>query len=236
LIQTKYASSYTKANPSHCALTLTAECGSRLWTRGGSFDVGLRKLINSDIVKNKEEIYQQIVVASLLGDGLSSGVVVGCENPLYSKLKQNGKAAFIVDTYSQIVPDTISDLGSNLKESGSQVYMSRRLAEVAPVAMIDAVSTLLERNKLKQSDIKLWLAHPGGPRILQTVQDNLHMNKHDFRFSWNALAEVGNVSSVSVLRAFELCLAENKQIQAGTWGVMVAVGPGVRVEAILLRW
>lgn len=124
-----------------------------------------------------------------------------------------------------------------------------------------------------------------------------------YRYSWNALAEVGNVSSVSVLRAYELCLAENssillplyffllpplllpyflsnfvsllssqggsrypppplplftiiflrcefkvvtfiifntflmtKEIEAGTWGVMVAVGPGVRVEAILLRW
>jgi hypothetical protein len=55
-------------------------------------------------------------VASLLGDGLSSGLVVGPENPLYEKLKNNGKAAFIVDSYSHIVPDTASDLGSHLTE------------------------------------------------------------------------------------------------------------------------
>ena len=71
---------------------------------------------NIDIIKNKEDIYQQIVVASLLGDGLSSGVVVGPEHPLYAKLKSNGKAAYIVDSYSHIVPDTSADLGSHLTE------------------------------------------------------------------------------------------------------------------------
>jgi hypothetical protein len=69
-----------------------------------------------DVVKNKEAIYQQIVVASLLGDGVSSGVVVGPEHPLYQKLKNNGKNPFIVDSYSHFVPETLTELGSNLTE------------------------------------------------------------------------------------------------------------------------
>ena len=48
-------------------------------------------------------------------------------------------------------------MNSSLFKSGSQVFMSRHLAEVAPVAMIDAVTTLLERNKLKQSGIFIFL-------------------------------------------------------------------------------
>lgn len=56
--------------------------------------------------------------------------------------------------------------------------------------------------------IQIWLAHPGGPKILGSVQEILQLKEHDFRFSWAALKEVGNVSSVSVLRAYELCMQE----------------------------
>lgn len=232
-----YAHQYLLAHPTHAALTITAECGSRLWSKGGSFDVALRNMITGDVVANKEKICQQIVVASLLGDGLSSCLVLGKEHPLLGKIKANkSKVPRIVDTYSSIIPDTGDCLGSHLTDSAPIVFMNKRLADIAPVAMIDAVNILLEKNKLTKNDIKMWLAHPGGPKILQTVQTNLNMTQHDFRYSWNALAEVGNVSSVSVLRAFELCMEENPNIPPNTWGVMVAVGPGIRVEAALLCW
>jgi len=237
-----YAQQYLIAHPTHCALTMTAECGSRLWSRhAGPFSTHLRRLISEDVKANKEQIYQQIVVASLLGDAVSSCLLLGDHHPLLQAPAKDGQRKRkifprIMDTYSCFVPETEDCLGSHFSSSGPRVYMSRELASRAPSAMIEAVSILLERNQLSKSDIKLWLLHPGGPKILELVQETLGMTAHDFRYSWAALAEVGNVSSASVLHAYEICLKENPDIPPSAWGIMVAVGPGIRVEAALLQW
>jgi len=231
-----YAHDYVKAYPSHTALTITAECGSSLWSNG-SLNYDLRSLIESDIKGNKEKIYQRIVVASLLGDAVSCCVVSGKQ----SKFLENNNIARkntpeIVDTHRIFVPHTDTYLGSFVEASGRKVFMDRKLPDAASPAMVNVVSELLQKNNLSQKDITIWLPHPGGPKILHTVQTTLGMSDNDFRYSWKALYDVGNVSSVSVLHAYELAMAENTNISPGTYGVLVAVGPGLRVEAILLKW
>ncbi len=76
---------------------------------------------DTDLKANKEKIYQQIVVASLLGDGLSSCVVMGALHPGVQAITNNnillrGSAPTIVDTYSFIAPETQDCLGSELLE------------------------------------------------------------------------------------------------------------------------
>jgi alkylresorcinol/alkylpyrone synthase len=53
--------------------------------------------------------------------------------------------------------------------------------------------------------------------------------------TWQSLAAVGNLSSVSVLHVLETTLAE-RMPPAGTPGVMLAMGPGFCAELVLLRW
>ena len=52
--------------------------------------------------------------------------------------------------------------------------------------------------------------------------------------TWRSLAEVGNLSSASVLHVLRDTMA--KRPPAGSPGVLMAMGPGFCSELVLLRW
>ena len=77
-----------------------------------------------------------------------------------------------------------------------------------------------------------WIAHPGGPRVLQAFTDSLELAPGDLATSWDVLADSGNLSSSAVLHV----LARHSTKPAGHLGVLFALGPGVSVEMVLLEW
>jgi alkylresorcinol/alkylpyrone synthase len=52
--------------------------------------------------------------------------------------------------------------------------------------------------------------------------------------SRRSLAEVGNLSSASVLHVLEKTIGADPP--PGSAGLMIGLGPGVSVELVLLRW
>ena len=50
-----------------------------------------------------------------------------------------------------------------------------------------------------------------------------------------ALAEVGNLSSASVLHILEM-ISDTERPPAGSPGLMIGLGPGVSAELVLLQW
>ena len=91
---------------------------------------------------------------------------------------------------------------------------------------------LLEDHRLERSDIDVWVAHPGGPRILEAFSDSLGLEPGDLAVSWDVMAEVGNLSSSAVLHVLE----RQDRHPAGHKGVLFAVGPGVSAELVLVEW
>ncbi len=87
---------------------------------------------------------------------------------------------------------------------------------------------------LTRHDVARWICHPGGPKVLQALQDALGLGEDDLAVSWRNLAEVGNLSSASVL----LVLGDTLDATPppGSHGVMLAMGPGFCSELLLLRW
>ena len=57
----------------------------------------------------------------------------------------------------------------------------------------------------------------------------------DLERSWNNLRQFGNLSSASVLLVLEEVLM-NATPTSGTYGVLMAMGPGFCLEMILLKW
>ena len=83
-----------------------------------------------------------------------------------------------------------------------------------------------------RADVDAWIAHPGGPRVLEAFEKGLGLSRDDLAPSWNSLDAVGNLSSSSVLHVLSDMLVQ----PAGTHGVLFALGPGVTSEYVLLRW
>jgi alkylresorcinol/alkylpyrone synthase len=77
--------------------------------------------------------------------------------------------------------------------------------------------------------------HTGGPKVLNAIQDTLGLHDGELEQSWSCLKRYGNLSSTSVLLVLEEVLT-NHRPAIGTYGVLLAMGPGFSSEMVLLRW
>ena len=98
-----------------------------------------------------------------------------------------------------------------------------------------ALQRLLQRHGLSQSDIRFWVVHPGGRKVINNVQNHFSMTDDQLRFSRIVLRNYGNMSSPTVMFVLDE-VVRNGDARPGDWGVMVALGPGMAAEVALLRW
>ena len=92
----------------------------------------------------------------------------------------------------------------------------------------------LASHDLTVDDIAAWVSHPGGPKIIEAITETLGLTDDALELTWRSLAEVGNLSSASVLHVLRDTMA--KRPPAGSPGVLMAMGPGFCSELVLLRW
>lgn len=98
-----------------------------------------------------------------------------------------------------------------------------------------AVDPLLQRHRLLRSDIRFWVAHPGGRKGIDEVQEHMGLTDEQLGFSSRVLRNHGNMSSPTVMYVLDEVVRGGNP-QPGDWGVMVALGPGMATEGGLLRW
>jgi alkylresorcinol/alkylpyrone synthase len=97
------------------------------------------------------------------------------------------------------------------------------------------VDAFLADQGLTRADIASWVCHPGGPKVLEAMQESLELPEGALDVTWRSLREVGNLSSTSVLLVLEETL-EHHRPPPGSWGMLLAMGPGFCSELVLLRW
>ncbi|HEU4337232.1 MAG TPA: 3-oxoacyl-[acyl-carrier-protein] synthase III C-terminal domain-containing protein, partial [Nocardioides sp.] len=96
------------------------------------------------------------------------------------------------------------------------------------------VDAFLADHGLTRADIGWWVCHPGGPKVIEALEEALEVSREAVRLTWESLARVGNLSSVSVLHVLEDTLRDRPPVP-GTHGVLMAMGPGFCSELVLLR-
>jgi len=89
-------------------------------------------------------------------------------------------------------------------------------------ALASALDDFLDRNRFSLSDFNGFLFHPGGRKVLETVEEVLGLTRDQLRHSWEVLRRHGNMSSATVLFVME------HAIQSGARGphLLAAFGPG----------
>ena len=93
----------------------------------------------------------------------------------------------------------------------------------------------LERHGKSRQDIKGWILHPGGARLLGNIEEKLGLCKCDTQPSWDILANVGNLSSATILFILQEWL-EKRPLNPGEHAIAAAFGPGFSAEFLLLQW
>lgn len=117
---------------------------------------------------------------------------------------------------------------------GFRMGLSQKVPDVLARHVRGLVDDLLERNGLTIDDIDGWAAHPGGPRILDVIAEQLDLKPDALDPSRRVLAEHGNCSSPTVLLVLDEVL-QTERVQSGSHVIALAFGPGLTLYATLLR-
>ena len=141
----------------------------------------------------------------------------------------------MVATRSVFYPGTEWVMGWDVVDSGFKVLLSAKVPEVIEANIAGDVDRFLGDHGLGRSAIRHWVAHTGGPRVIEAFRAALGLPAAAVERSYRSLREVGNLSSASVL--FVLGdLLEAGEAQPGDLGLLAAMGPGFAAELLLLEW
>jgi len=168
-----------------------------------------------------------LISSGLFGDGAAAVVMVGEE--------RNGDGPRVLATRSVFYPDSEQVMGWDISERGFQVVLSAEVPEVVRDYLRGDVDRFLTDQGLPRADISSWVAHPGGPKVLEAMQEALELPEGALERTWKSLREVGNLSSASVLMVLGDTLEEGRPA-AGALGMLLAMGPGFCSELVLLEW
>ncbi|WP_066588091.1 type III polyketide synthase [Cellulomonas timonensis] len=174
------------------------------------------------------------VSCALFGDGATAVVVAGDERAVSATLP----GPTIQATRSWLFPGTEDVLGWDVVDTGFRIVLAPTLPRLVETALGPAVESFLGSQGLAVTDVAAWLAHSGGPRILDAVARSIGLPPDALDLSRRALARTGNLSSSGVLHvlADALAGADHPPPPRGSPVVLLALGPGVSTELLLLRW
>ncbi len=202
------AADYVKAYPGEVAVLLSVELCS-LTLQLGDFSVA------------------NLISSGLFGDGAAAVVVAGEDRGL--------EGPRVLATRSVFYRDSERVMGWDISEKGFQVVLSPEVPEVVREHLREDVDRFLADQGLQRESIVSWVAHPGGPKVLEAMQEALELGPQALAVTWESLREVGNLSSASVLLVLAETL-ENHRPAPGEKGILLALGPGFCSELVLLEW
>jgi alkylresorcinol/alkylpyrone synthase len=165
-----------------------------------------------------------LVASMVFGDGAAAAVMAA---------GQPGSPGLAVEAVgSHLVAGTATALGYDLRDDGFHVVLDRKLPKIISRSIGAVAMDFMESAGMERIDF--IAAHGGGPRVLDAVQRALQLDDGLLAASRQTYAEVGNVSSASILftlAALLPCLgSEPRQ------GLGIGLGPGVSIELIQLAW
>src|ERR1700740_2690360 len=125
----------------------------------------------------RKDISQANLISSILfGDG-AAAVIVSC------KPTAPGPRILVSETYT--FPDSLDAMGFDLKDSGFHILLSKDVPEMIGAKIRSLVEEFLQRHGRTRDQIRGWILHPGGSRLLGNVEKALGLTKCDTQPSWD---------------------------------------------------
>lgn len=125
-------------------------------------------------------------------------------------------------------------MGFELTNEGLKMILNQQVPETIGAHFPKIVHPFLEKNKLQVQDVSHLIFHPGGRKILETVDTLFSELDKDIEDTKEVLRMFGNMSSATVLFVLERFM--NKKIPKNDYGLMLSFGPGFSAQQVLLKW
>ena len=203
------AMDYTKAYPDKIALVVAIELCSLTFQK-------------DDLSKSN------LIATSLFSDGAAAALVIGENVP------NENRGVHLIDSFSTTFPDSLDVMGWEIIDNGFQVLFSKDIPSIVENLVKPNVMEFLKPHGISLKDIKYFIAHPGGYKVINAFEKSLSLPSESFVYSKTILREHGNMSSPSVLYVLNEFL-EEQSYKPREYGVISALGPGFSSELLLFR-
>ncbi|RLL48242.1 type III polyketide synthase [Oceanobacillus piezotolerans] len=208
------AHDWVTANPDKNALLVCCELCSLTFQKG-------------DVKKSN------IVGTALFGDGISASLLIGDDSPMLSHLKDITYPK-IKKSSSYTKRDSTSIMGWDVTNEGLEVVFSKSIPALVSTFWKEHINTFLDQSALIKKDLYSYIAHPGGKKVLEAMEEVLQCSREKLKHSYNVLKHHGNMSSATVIYVLREWMKEN--ILPHQKSILTALGPGFSSEILLLEW
>ena len=141
----------------------------------------------------------------------------------------------IVAFQSVLDPSQIDKVGFEQRGGKLRIVLAAEIRDMAGPMIEKCLEGLLAPHGLEKNDIRFWMLHPGGRKVIDAAAGYLGLAEEQLRISRHVLRNFGNMSSPTVLFVLNEVL-RSEEPRPGDYGVLLALGPGFAAEGALLRW
>jgi predicted naringenin-chalcone synthase len=201
-----YAKNFLKANPGKRAAVVAVESPT------ATFQLSDYSMTN-------------IVSAAIFGDGAACVL-------LSSHEEDEGPEIIAEEMYHFYNAERM--MGFDLADSGLKMVLDIEVPEVIGQHFENIIYPFLAKNGMDIKDIDHLIFHPGGKKIIQTVEDLFGSMGKNIEVTKDVMRQYGNMSSATVLYVLDQFLQQ--EYPKGTTGLMLSFGPGFSAQRILLQW
>ncbi len=201
-----YAKNFLKANPNKRAAVIAVESPT------STFQLDDYSMVN-------------IVSAAIFGDGCACAILSSY---------QGEEGPEIIDEAMYHFYEAEHMMGFALKNSGLQMILDKEVPDKIAAHFPHFIYPFLERNNLAIEDVDHLIFHPGGKKIVQTVEELFGSIGKNIDHTKAILKEYGNMSSATVLYVLERFIEQG--VKKGDIGLMLSFGPGFTAQRLLLQW
>jgi len=202
------ASILAKANPDAVVLLVAVELCSLTFLR-------------NDYSKSN------FIGASLFADGVAACIITGDNRSNKTK-----NAITFLAAQSKLYYDTLDVMGWEFLDKGFKVLFSQDIPAIISKNINNDVSSFLGKHQLTLSDIKSFIFHPGGKKVLTAYEEALSVDGDFLKNTREVMNDNGNMSSPTVLYVLERFFSQGFE---NGYGLMMAMGPGFSSEMVLLQ-
>ena len=173
-----------------------------------------------------DDSLENMVVSALFADGAAAALI---------RATPEADGPRLVDAATYCDYATFEHMAFHVTDHGFQMRLSSYVPDVLAANIEAFIDPLLARNGLDRHQIPFWGVHPGGSKILDYLQERLALSDAQMDYSRGVLRDYGNMSSPTILFVLDR-LQRCAQPRPGDYGVLMAFGPGLTMEAALIQW
>ena len=173
-----------------------------------------------------------IVGTAFFGDGASAALLIGKKSHLTRSVAAK-QTPSIKATSSFTKRNTESVMGWNINTNGFKVIFSKRIPKLVHTLFKPHLEKFMEEHLLVNHDIDSFVAHPGGRKVLESMEKACSIPSVKLRHSYAVLKDHGNMSSPTVLYVLKQWMQD---VESKQKSILSALGPGFSSELLLLEW